>query len=512
MVRFFQRKDETIHGELVIEERASGNSVEVYYVPPPSQLAKYGIGPDEPEKHKTKLLEFNTDSGRFTIFPINTFGSVESYLKPKYKKVRKITLADGDPVIWVTGEDGKSDRGYARSITFGPTQPLDDDIDDADVASVPESAEQIIGILEDLPAAFTKDYDYGLGFAKPYRFIVEAVEELSDCTEIVISSKGGTTVDEAAGIFHIETSDFNGIRRMLNSTTRMGEIAGRTVKRAEAYNFFAAILGRPPVALKMGRHRLRRTLTSAILNDNKNLSEEEQEEVIGIVTRNMRYISESRPERLVRLQNDLELANLEAFIDRFRGMLEEGHSESVWQEFFDANPLILSLAFGCPIIKVRQQASVGGRKLFGGGEKITDFLMKNKTTNNAAVVEIKTPGAKLLKGEFRGGVFSPSASLSESIVQALDQRYQFQRDVSGIKDRSRIHDIETYAVQCCLVIGTIPEGENEKKSFELFRGNSKDVQIITFDELLEKLVQLKVLLDPSDNDDDRLSPVTDVPF
>ena len=512
MVRFFQPKDERISGELVIEENASGHGAEVYYVPPPLRLVENGIDPDEPEKYKTKLLEFDTKSGKLTIFPTNTIGPVESFLKPKYKKVRKITLADGAPVISVHDEVGKSDKIYARSITFGPTQPLDDNIHDADVASAPESEEQITEILEDLPAAFTKDYDYGLGLAKPYRFVVEAVEELSDCTEIVISSTCGTGVDAAAGIFHIETSDFNEIRKMLNSTTRMGEIAGRTVKRAETYNFFAAFLGRPPISLKMGRHRLRRLLTAAVLKDDKNLSEEEQEEVIGIVTRNMRYISERRPERLVRLQNDLELANLEVFIDRFRGMLEEGHSESVWQKFFDTNPLILSLAFGCPIIKVGQQASVGGRKLFGGGEKIADFLMKNKTTNNAAMVEIKTPGAKLLTREFRGGVFSPSGTLSESIVQALDQRYQFQRDIFGIKGRSGIQDIETYAVQCCLVIGTIPEREDEKKSFELFRGNSKDVQIITFDELLEKLVQLKVLLDPSDNDDDRFLPVTDVPF
>ena len=512
MVRLFQHKDESIHGDLVIEEHASGSSVEVHYIPPPSRLAEYGIDPDEAEKHKTKLVEFDTESGRFTIFPTNTLGRGEDFLKPKYRKVRKITRADGEPVLSVSGGDSESERDYARSVTFGSTQPLDDDVDDADIASAPEAEEQIIAILEDLPAAFTKDYDYGLGLAKPYRFIVEAVEELSDCTEIVISREGGTRVDETASIFHIETSDFDTIRKMLNSTTRMGQTAGRSVKKAEAYNFFAEILGRPPVALKMGRHRLRKLLTRAVLNDDTNLSEEEEEEVIGIVTRNMRSISESRPERLVRLKNDLELANLESFIDRFRGMLEEGHGEAVWQEFFEANPLILSLAFGCPIIKVGPQASVGGRKLFGGGEKITDFLMKNKMTNNAAVVEIKTPDAKLVTREFLSGVFSPSGTLSESMMQALDQRYQFQRDIFGIKVRSGIHDIETYAVQCCLVIGTMPEGEDEKKSFELFRGNSRDVQILTFDELLEKLVQLRDLLASSDDEEDRPVPETDLPF
>ena len=425
MVRLFQDKDERIHGGLVIEKHASGSGVEVYYLPPPSRLAECGIDPDEAENYKTKLVEFDTESGRFSILPTNTLGTGKDFLKPKYRKVRKITLADGAPVPWVSGDNGELDKDYARSVTLGPTQPLDHDIDDADIANLPESEEQIIAILEDLPAAFTKDYDYGLGLAKPYRFIVEAVEDLSDCTEVVISRKGGTRVDEAAGAFYIETSDFNTIRKMLNSATRMGQIAGRSVKKEEAYNFFAELLGRPPVPLNLGRHRLRKLLTRAVLNDDTKLSEEEQEEVIGIVTRKMRSISESQPERLLRLQNNLELANLKSFIDRFRGMLEESHGESVWQEFFDANPLILSLAFGCPIIKVGQQASVGGRKLFGGGEKITDFLMRNKMTNNAAVVEIKTPGAKLVKREFRGGVFSPSGILSESIVQALDQRYQF---------------------------------------------------------------------------------------
>ena len=295
MVRLFQYKDESIHGDLVIKEHTSGSSVEVHYIPPPSRLAECGIDHDEAEKYKTKLVEFDTESGRFTIFPTNTLGRSKDFLKPKYRKVRKITLADGKLVVSVIGGDSESDRNYARSVTFGHTQLFNDDVDDAVIARAPEAEEHIIAILEDLPAAFTKDYDYGLGLAKPYRFIVEAVEELSDCPEIVISGEGETRVNEVAGIFHIKTSDFDTIRKMLNSTTCMGQIAGRSVKRTEAYNFFAEILGRPPIALEMGRHRLRKLLTTALLNDDKNLSEEEQERVISIVTRNMRSISESRP-------------------------------------------------------------------------------------------------------------------------------------------------------------------------------------------------------------------------
>ena len=96
MVRLFHRKDESVHGDLVIEEHASGSIVEVHYIPSLLRLAEYGIDPDEAYKHKTKLVELDTESGRFTIFPTNTVGSGENFLKPKYRKIRKITLTDGE--------------------------------------------------------------------------------------------------------------------------------------------------------------------------------------------------------------------------------------------------------------------------------------------------------------------------------------------------------------------------------------------------------------------------------
>ena len=69
----------------------------------------------------------------------------------------------------------------------------------------------------------------------------------------------------------------------------------------------------------------------------------------------------------------------------------------------------------------------------------------------------------------------------------LDQRNEFQKDIARIKENSRISNLESYAVHGVLVIGTTPDGLDPQKSFELFRGNSKDITIITFDELLAKL-------------------------
>ncbi|MFB1071369.1 Shedu anti-phage system protein SduA domain-containing protein [Vibrio diabolicus] len=69
-----------------------------------------------------------------------------------------------------------------------------------------------------------------------------------------------------------------------------------------------------------------------------------------------------------------------------------------------------------------------------------------------------------------------------------------QQNIAAIKNNNRLYDIESYAVHCILIIGTIPDDEDKKKSFEIYRRNSKNVQIITFDELLLKLKQLHEFL------------------
>ena len=85
--------------------------------------------------------------------------------------------------------------------------------------------------------------------------------------------------------------------------------------------------------------------------------------------------------------------------------------------------------------------------------------------------------------------------------QMLDQKNEFQKDIARLKENSRIYDIESYAVHGVLVIGKTPADRDQQKSFELFRGNSKDVAVITFDELLAKLKSLHEFLSLHDPED-----------
>ncbi len=224
------------------------------------------------------------------------------------------------------------------------------------------------------------------------------------------------------------------------------------------------------------------------------LSKSDQSLTISIIEKNAKKIAQDQPAKLLKLRDDIELVTLEQLIEKYEKMLGKRLSEGHWQALFNENPFILSMAFGCPIIKVQDQASVGGRKISGSGDKITDFLAKNSMTNNTAIIEIKTPQELLTGKEYRDSVYSPSVALSGSLNQALDQKYKLQKNIASIKETSRIYDVETYAVHCALIIGQMPDDLEKQKSFEIFRRNSRDVEIITFDELLEKLKLLHTLL------------------
>ena len=465
-----RQHDPARNGTLEVEE-VHPNYVEVYFVPPEHSLHAANLDPAQAKSYRAKLLDINGQHRFLTIYPISTFGNKPDFLKPKYGQVERITLANTD--IIVPGFDG----------------------------AVPTEPEGVLDVLENLPSAFTKDYAYGLGLAKPYRFIINAVEELSDCTEIVITSDQVTGPDaQDVQLFYISKEDFEQARLELNKIDRHAQSAVRAVKYTAAYNILAERLGVPKLEPKAGRHPYRKLFT-AVAQGKEELSEEDQNAVIGALSSHAASIAEEQPEKLAKLRGDIELVTLEALIKRYEEMLGKKLAEGRWQDFFNENPFILNMAFGYPVIKVRDQASVGGRKLSGDGEKITDFLVKNSLTHNTAIFEIKTPQTAILnKTPFREGVFTPSTDLSGSINQALDQKYQFQKQVAQIKDNTRLYDIESYAVHCCLVIGRTPDGDDQKKSFELFRRNSKDVEIVTFDELLEKLKQLSVFLRAADEE------------
>ena len=468
MPRFYDLvADGDAPGHLIVESQ-SKDYVEIFYTLSQERLDlwKYlyenELQPDVILPERVKLLQVDVPNHLLTMHPIKTRVSSRDLLRAKYNQVERITIANESLVRLET---------------------------------TPSTRDEVMMLLEDLPSCFVKDYDYGLGLTSTYRCIIDAVERLTNCTEILISEHDLVVAAEQGTTFHISTRDFDEVRKSINRTMSISQVAARSVKNGTTYNFFASKLGRPNISIPSGRNPLRRRITNLALGDKAPLSEDEQDALLTLVAQNTETIARTKSDRLASLKRDIELVTLDNLIESYESMVVKKLPEGRWQVFLNENPFILTLAFGYPVIKVHDQASVGGRTIFGTGEKIADFLVKHSMTNNVAIVEIKKPQTKLLnQRKVSDGVYAPSGELVGAMNQTLDQKHRLEQEIAQIKVNSRIYDIESYSLHCCLIVGTVPSGEDRLRSFEMFRGNSKDVEIITFDELLEKLKHVREFL------------------
>lgn len=192
-------------------------------------------------------------------------------------------------------------------------------------------------------------------------------------------------------------------------------------------------------------------------------------------------------------------------VDRFRLLLEDDsffqeeasarypmqRREAVWQSFFEENPWIFGFA---PTDQIWMSTS---REVFehicadwSEGERTSEATFRaSRRIKTLVFVETKTHTLDLLsKRPYRAGCWAPSQELSGSVAQlqnAVDRAVsyigeRFQIDTRGLRPRSR------------LIIGSLSalrdEGgvvnEERLRSFELFRRQLVEPEVLTFDELL----------------------------
>jgi len=75
---------------------------------------------------------------------------------------------------------------------------------------------------------------------------------------------------------------------------------------------------------------------------------------------------------------------------------QDNEDEKWWQEQLRNNMFVLSQIISFPIILVEQEAYVGGQTLARKQGNFLDYLVKNRLTENLALIEIKTPVTRLL--------------------------------------------------------------------------------------------------------------------
>lgn len=207
------------------------------------------------------------------------------------------------------------------------------------------------------------------------------------------------------------------------------------------------------------------------------------------------------PETLLDTKSKLDAKYIEDVIAEYKSNMkrtaDSSATEKVWQEFLGKHSWIFSYIFSFPIILFQQEAYVGGKNLSNKNGKLNDFLVKNNLSENVAFIEIKTHKTEIVKKgkPYRGNdVFGISDDLAGATAQVLNQRDHFQKHYAVIKMETD-ESFETYNSKCVVLMGTIKSLDKKQlKSFELVRSNSKDVEIITFDELLERIESLQRLI------------------
>ena len=170
--------------------------------------------------------------------------------------------------------------------------------------------------------------------------------------------------------------------------------------------------------------------------------------------------------------------------------------EEFWQKSLAEHSFVLEQVFSWPVSIVNEKAYLGGKSQLNSGGNVVDFLMKNRLTQSAAIIEIKTPSTRLLGGEYRN-VYNTSKELSGSIMQTLNYKHSLQENFASLTNRlSGLYD--SINPQCAVIIGNASvelDDSSKIKSFELFRHQFSGLLVITFDELFNKTRQLINLLE-----------------
>jgi hypothetical protein len=195
-------------------------------------------------------------------------------------------------------------------------------------------------------------------------------------------------------------------------------------------------------------------------------------------------------------EDALEVVHAAAGLARMKSLLnvwrrnQSNSVEEFWQKVFEEHFYALGQVLAYDTVLCSGKAYVGGKTYRNTGGNVVDFLAQNPITRNAVLIEIKTPATQLLSGRYRSDVFRPSDELTGAKQQVLNSRYTLCKEVNSL---CREDGPKTFDPECLVVAGHAGEelrSEAQQRAFELFRGDSKNVVIITYDELFGKLERL----------------------
>jgi hypothetical protein len=209
----------------------------------------------------------------------------------------------------------------------------------------------------------------------------------------------------------------------------------------------------------------------------------------------------SNPNLATKLANIKILNDRKFVLEEFKASIENStKNENYWQVFFTKNDWIFGYGLQYKfLVTETDQPNYGGADYKGKRAQKGDFLTYTHSSNAkfTLLVEIKKPHTLLLASKYnttdaikyRNGAWLLGSEVLGG-VQQLQINIKTWQVTSDYPQNSNLRDEHIYTVQPkgILVIGNTKQLKQPEQlvSFELFRRNLMNLEIITFDELYER--------------------------
>ena len=243
-----------------------------------------------------------------------------------------------------------------------------------------------------------------------------------------------------------------------------------------------------------------RTLRSLVMNEQHFQQALRDDEVAsallgGLVTwiaSNERAVAAARLdgislEELQQFDAVLGLARLQRFCRELDDN-EGNDDETYWQRTLQANGWAIAQIYAVPIMLIQSQVYVGGKLVTNRMGNTADFLYENEISGNVVLVEIKTPVTPLLGAVYRNNVVNVSGELSGGLLQILNAQQSLRENYASLVSEDMVSQ-RPLSPRGLLIVGSLRQLRRhaQKASFELFRSNQREIEIVTFDELQRKI-------------------------
>lgn len=352
-------------------------------------------------------------------------------------------------------KDGGQKYRYIQSVEFDGVSPLD-----------------VKGVM--------KAASFGLGFTRYLSPVIYELENFPQISKIIISKNKPSAFSRFSVTFNVDDIEY-----LFKVIKPFKDVQSSELK-VTSNNLLSSIF--PEKVKEKKREYIKGELNTFLKThklNTKSLSDTDLESIIELIP------EEIASEKLVfQAEEKINFIKLKKVKVDFEKLLKQTTDTKAFEEkcqlFFTENSWVLSNILSIPVAILKGKAYVGGKDYTDGGGRIADFLYRNELTKNVCIIEIKTPIKKIIDTETpyrKPDVYSLGKELTGGVVQVLDQKDNLQREFYKLSEGK----FEAFNPKTLLIIGKISDlNKGQLKSFELFRNNLKDVEVITFDELLER--------------------------